>query len=477
MTTNTTPTDLKTSPDETRRPFTEPGHRMPDEHGAPGDRGPKKRHPLRWVLVLLVIAGVAAYVVFQAGHPAPTKKAGGGRGRGAGAGPIPVAVATAVRTSVPVYLNGLGNVQAFYTVTVRSRVDGQLMSIMFKEGDYVNEGQVLAQIDPRPFQVQLEQAEGQLAHDQALEADAKLDLERYRTLLAQDAIPKQQLDTQVATVGQYAGSIKQDLANIDNAKLQLTYAKVTAPISGRIGLRLVDPGNIVHASDANGMLVITQMQPITAIFTIPEDNLPEVLQKLHAGARLPLEAWNRDKSKKLASGYLLTVDNQIDPTTGTSRLKAVFPNKDFTLFPSQFVNVRLLVDTQRNQVVIPTVAIQRGQQGTYVYTVVNGVSHLQLVQPGITEGTNTSIRSGLNGGEQVVIDGFDRLADNTKVRLRPPTGSATLTPTGVSNPPDEDEAPAPGANGARRPHGVGAGAPPAGTGTRGSRKGTEGKTQ
>jgi membrane fusion protein, multidrug efflux system len=470
MTTNTTPTDLKASPEETRRPFP-PEHRMPEQHGAP-----KKRHPLRWVIVLLLVAGVAGYVVYQAGHPAPTAKKATGRGRGAGSGPIPVAVTPAARTSVPVYLNGLGNVQAFYTDTVRSRVDGQLMSIMFKEGDDVKEGQLLAQIDPRPFQVQLEQAEGQLAHDQALQADAKLDLERYRTLLAQDAIPKQQLDTQIATVGQYEGSIKQDQANINSAKLQLTYAKITAPISGRIGLRLVDPGNIVHAADTTGMLVITQVQPITVIFTIPEDSLPEVLRKLHAGARLSVEAWNRDNSKKLAAGYLLTVDNQIDPTTGTSRLKAVFPNKDFTLFPSQFVNIRLLVDTQRNQVVIPTVAIQRGQQGTYVYTVVNGAARLQLIQPEITEGTNTSIRSGLKGGEQVVVDGFDRLADKAKVRVRPPTGSAALSPTGVGNAP-EAEGPADGAGGGRRAHGKGTGAPPAGAGTRSSRKGVEGKTQ
>jgi multidrug efflux system membrane fusion protein len=312
---------------------------------------------------------------------------------------------------------------------------------MFKEGDYVKEGQPLAQIDPRPFQVQLAQAEGQLAHDEALLTDAKLDLERYRTLLAQDAIPKQQLDTQVATVGQYEGSIKQDQANIDNAKLQLVYAKITAPISGRIGLRLVDPGNIVHASDTTGMLVITQLQPITAIFTIPEDSLPQVLKKLHAGVRLPLQAWNRDRSKELSDGYLLTVDNQIDPTTGTSRLKAVFANKDFQLFPNQFVNIRLLVDTLRNQIVIPTVAIQRGQQGPFVYTVSeDGTAHMQAVQTGITEGNNTSIRAGLNGGEQVVIDGFDRLADKAKVRIRPAMPSATITPTGLTLPPEDNSA-------------------------------------
>ncbi len=475
MTTNTTPTDLKTSPDETRRPFTGPGHRIPGEPGAPEHGAPKKRHPLRWTVLLLLVAGIAGYVVYQAGHQPPPAKKGGGRGRGAGGGPIAVAVAPAVRSSVPVYLEGIGNVQAFYTDTVRSRVDGQLMSVMFKEGDYVQEGQTLAQIDPRPFQVQLAQAEGQLAHDEALLADAKLDLERYRTLLAQDAIPKQQLDTQVATVGQYEGSIKQDQANIDNAKLQLVYAKITAPISGRVGLRLVDPGNIVHASDTTGIVVITQLQPITAIFTIPEDSLPQVLTQLHAGAHLPLQAWNRDKSQKLSDGTLLTVDNQIDPTTGTSRLKAVFANKDFKLFPNQFVNIRLLVNTLRNQIVIPTVAIQRGQQGPYVYTVSeDGTAHLQTVQPGIAEGNNTSIRAGLNGGEQVVIDGFDRLADKAKVRVRPAMASATITPTGLDMPPEDNSASAPqGARGQGHRKGETAGAPPAGKGTRGARKGLQ----
>lgn len=477
MTTNTTPTDLKALPDETRRPYTGPGHRIPDEPGAP-----KKRHPLRWVVLLLLVAGIAGYVVYQAGHQAPTQKKAGGRGgRGGAGGPIAVAVAPANRSSVPVYLEGIGNVQAFYTVTVRSRVDGQLMSVMFKEGDYVQEGQILAQIDPRPFQVQLAQAEGQLAHDEALQADAKLDLERYRTLLAQDAIPKQQLDTQVATVGQYEGSIKQDQANIDNAKLQLIYAKVTAPISGRIGLRLVDPGNIVHAADTTGMLVITQLQPITAIFTIPEDSLPPVLSQLHAGAHLPLQAWNRDKSQELADGTLLTVDNQIDPTTGTSRLKAVFSNKDFKLFPNQFVNIRLLVNTLRNQIVIPTVAIQRGQQGAYVYTVSqDGTAHLQTVQPGITEGNNTSIRAGLNGGENVVIDGFDRLADKAKVRIRPAMKSATINPTGLDMPPEENPASAPQGRRGQGAHAkgqkgatAGSGAPPSGEDTRGARKGLQ----
>ena len=259
---------------------------------------------------------------------------GGGGGRGAALGPVPVVVTKVARSSIPVYLNGLGNVTAYYTVTVKSRVDGQLMKVDFNEGDLVKEGQVLIEIDPRPYQVQLDLAQATLAHDQALLANAKVDLERYKLLVKTDAIPSQQLDTQTALVAQYEATIKQDQANIDNAKLQLTYSKITAPITGVLGLRLVDPGNIVHASDANGMITITQLQPISVLFTIPEDSLPQVTQKLRAGAHLPVDAYNRDNSKKLASGMLVTLDNQIDSTTGTSKLKAVFDNTGQCALPS-----------------------------------------------------------------------------------------------------------------------------------------------
>ena len=260
-------------------------------------------------------------------------------------GPVPVVVTKVTRSSIPVILNGLGNVNPYYTVTVKSRVDGQLMKMDFNEGDLVKEGQVLCEIDPRPYQVQLDIAEATLAHDQALLDNAIVDQKRYVGLVKTDAIPSQQLDTQNALVAQYQGTIKQDNANIESAKLQLAYSKVTAPITGVVGLRLVDPGNIVHAADANGMITITQLQPIAVLFTIPEDSLPQVTQKLRAGAHLPADAYNRDNSKKLASGTLVTLDNQIDNTTGTSKLKAVFENKDNSLFPQQFVNIRLLVDT------------------------------------------------------------------------------------------------------------------------------------
>ncbi|MGA9625400.1 MAG: MdtA/MuxA family multidrug efflux RND transporter periplasmic adaptor subunit, partial [Bryobacteraceae bacterium] len=343
----------------------------------------------------------------------------GGGGRGAALGPVPVVVTKVARSSIPVYLNGLGNVTAFYTVTVKSRVDGQLMKVDFNEGDLVKEGQVLLEIDPRPYQVQLELAQATLAHDQALLVNAKVDLDRYQLLVKTDAIPSQQLDTQKALVAQYEATIKQDQANIDNAKLELTYSKITAPITGVVGLRLVDPGNIVHASDANGMVVITQLQPISVLFTIPEDSLPEVTQKLRAGAHLPADAYNRDNSKKLASGMLVTLDNQIDSTTGTSKLKAVFDNQDNSLFPQQFVNVRLLVDTLTNQQVVPNVAIQNGQQGTFVYVVdEDSRVHLKTVQVGITNAASTDILSGLSDGDQVVIDGTDRLIEGAVVRVR-----------------------------------------------------------
>jgi multidrug efflux system membrane fusion protein len=409
---------------ETQRPESPPegiprGKQAPPQ---PTPEKPKKRG-LIWVVILMILAAAAGYAVWRAGHPAAASDKGDGGGgggrRNAPTGPVPVVVSTVTRSSVPVYLNGLGNVAAFYTVTVKSRVDGQLMKIDFNEGDLVKEGQVLCEIDPRPYQVQLDLAQGTLARDQALLDNANLDLERYKGAIATDAIPKQQLDTQTALVAQYKAAIKQDTANVDNAKLQLTYAKVTAPISGVVGLRLVDPGNIVHASDANGMIVITQLQPITVLFTIPEDNLPEVTRKLREGAHLTVDAYNRDNSKKLASGVLTTLDNQIDNSTGTSKLKAVFDNTDNSLFPQQFVNIRLLVDTLGNQLVVPNVAVQNGQQGTFVYVVDDDSKvHLKTVQVGITTDKLSDILSGITDGDRVVIDGTDRLIEGGQVRVR-----------------------------------------------------------
>lgn len=442
MPTNTNQPEYKTMPEVERQG-------LPGQHLAapPGSRKPKKRG-LIWVVFLLIVAGVAGYAVWSASHPAPVVRGAGGGGRGGfrgggQLGPVPVVVSKVGRSSIPVYLNGLGNVTAFYTVTVKSRVDGQIMKVDFNEGDLVHEGQLLIEIDPRPYQVQLELAEGTLARDQAMLNNAKLDLQRYQTLLAQDAIPKQQLDTQTALVAQFEGNIKQDTANIDSAKLNLTYAKVTAPITGVAGLRLVDPGNIVHASDQNGMVVLTQLQPISALFTIPEDALPQVVHKLRAGAHLPVDAYNRDNSKMLASGTLVTLDNQIDSTTGTSKLKAVFKNTDNALFPQQFVNIRLLVETLGNQQVVPNVAVQNGQQGTFVYVVdEDSRVHLKPVQVGITTQTSSQILGGLSDGDRVVVDGTDRLIDGARVRVRK-AGE-------LANPPGFDPTAGGGGGGAKR---------------------------
>src|SRR5580658_3440844 len=415
----------------TKTPESNPEVHLPASHEpTPPASGKSKKRGLIWVIFLLIIAGIAGYAVWRAGQPGaipPASQGGGGRGgpggggggRGAGLGPVPVVVTKVTRSSIPVILNGLGNVTAYYTVTVKSRVDGQFMKADFNEGDLVKEGQTLIELDPRPYQVALDLAQATLAHDQALLDNANVDMKRYQLLVKTDAIPSQQLDTQVALVAQYQGTIKQDLANIESAKLNLVYDKIPAPITGVVGLRLVDPGNIVHASDATGVIVITQLQPISVLFTIPEDSLPQVTQKLRAGAHLPADAWNRDNSKKLASGLLVTMDNQIDSTTGTSKLKAVFDNKDNSLFPQQFVNIRLLVDTLTNQLVVPNVAIQNGQQGTFVYVVDDdSVVHLKTVKVGITTETSADILSGLSDGDRVVVDGTDRLIEGATVRVR-----------------------------------------------------------
>ena len=304
------------------------------------------------------------------------------------------------------------------TVTVRSRVDGELVRVAFKEGQVVKAGDVLAEVDPRPYQAQLAQAEGQMARDQALLANARIDVERYRGLYAQDSIAKQQVDTQEALVRQYEGTVKFDQGQIDNARLQLVYSTITAPIGGRLGLRLVDPGNIVRSSDANGLVVITQLQPITAVFTIPQDSLPEVLKRMRSGVSLPVDAYDREQKTRLASGTLLTVDNQIDPTTGTIKLKAQFPNEDGALFPNQFINVRLQLDTLRGATLIPSSAVQRSAQGTYVYVLKDDRTvSLRQVKTGAVDGESVAIESGVSPGDTVVVEGSDRLRDGAKAEV------------------------------------------------------------
>jgi len=356
--------------------------------------------------------------------------------RAAGPPPaVPVSVAAAEQRDMPVYLTGLGSVTAFNTVNIRSRVDGELVQVAFKEGEMVKKGDLLAVIDPRPFQVALSQAEAQLFKDQASLRDAQLNYERFKGLLEDSgAMSQQQVDTQKATVDQLEGAVRADQAAIDSAKLQLTYSHITAPVSGRIGLRLVDVGNIVHATDTNPMLVITQLQPIAVIFTLPEDNIQSVAQRMRQGD-LTVEAWSRDDQTKLATGTLLTIDNQIDQTTGTARLKAVFPNPDNALWPNQFVNARLLLEVKKNATVIPAAAIQRGPQGTFVYLVKpdKGVE-VRPVKVDITQNNHSAIASGLSPGDIVVTDGQDKLNEKSKVEPRS-GGSSSRTAAQVSGQP------------------------------------------
>ena len=372
-----------------------------------------------WWILLLVVCLLAAgtYAVLVKTVRRPVGNVGDPRKPSAPA--IPVGAVQVKTTDFNVYIAGLGSVTPIYTVTVRSRVDGQLMEVHYREGQIVNQGDVLITIDPRPFEVQLMQAEGQMARDQALLRNALVDLERYQVLWQQDSVQKQQLDTQEALVRQYQGVVKADQGQIDSAKLQLAYCRITSPITGRVGLRLVDPGNIVHANDTNGLVVITQLQPISVIFSIPEDNLPLVLGKLKTGQRLAVEAYDRDEKHKLAEGTLLTVDNQVDSSTGTVRLKALFPNKGDELFPNQFVNAHLLVDVRRGALVVPASAIQRGPQGTYVYVVkTDNTASLRPVATGETQGGQTVIMTGLSAGEPVVVDGAERLREGARVEVK-----------------------------------------------------------
>jgi multidrug efflux system membrane fusion protein len=398
------------------------------------------------VAAVVVIVGLAWYFwpSSSATPAAPGKgaesgkgaAAKGGQGKGGrfGADPTrvqPVAAATARRGDINIVQTGLGTATALKTVTVRPRVDGLLKSVDFAEGQLVKAGDTIAQIDPVPFQVALAQVEGQLARDAAQLNNARLDYERYKKLLEQDSIASQQVDAQEAQVKQLEGTVKIDQAMVDNARLNLSYTRITAPQSGRLGLRQVDAGNMVRGSDTNGIAIITQVDPITVLFTIPQDNLPRVITRLKAGEKPGVEAWDREQKNLLAKGTLITIDNQIDVTTGTVRLKAEFPNGEGKLYPNQFVNVRMAVDVRRDVVVIPTAGVQRGAQGTVAYIVKedNSVT-LRPVTVGPTEGFFTAIESGVNPGERVVTDGLDRIREGSKVEVTEatPTGSPVIAP-------------------------------------------------
>ena len=376
--------------------------------------------------VVIVIAGIVLArwqpwnKALSGGNAAP---AAGARARHGGPGamanmPQPVSVATAQAGDMPIVITALGTVTPLADITVRTQLSGTLQDVYFQEGQMVKKGDVLAQIDPRPYQISLANAEGQLGRDQALLATARLDLKRYQTLLSQDSIASQQVDTQASLVKQYEGTVKSDQANVDTYKLDLTYARIVAPVSGRVGLRQVDPGNYVTPSDTNGIVVLTQLEPISVIFTTSEDNLPPIMKQLRAGTKMSVTAYDRSNTTMLEAGSLQTIDNQIDTTTGTVKLRASFTNHEQGLFPNQFVNARLLVDTLHNAVIVPTSAVLNGSQGQYVYVAKpdNTVS-VRLVKVGPVDAERTSIASGLAVGERVVTDGSDRLREGAKITI------------------------------------------------------------
>lgn len=424
---------------------------------------------MAWLVVLLLIGMIggggwwwwqqqeAARRTAQVG--AATAAAGGGPGAAAGARPVgaggagrsgpaatPVVAVAAVAGDVPIVLDALGTVTAHQTATVKARVPGLLERVHFREGDMVEAGQLLAEIDARQLKVQLDQAEGQLARDRAQLENARVDLRRYETLFKQDSIARQQVDTQAALVRQLEGAVRVDQSTVDNARLQLSFARVTAPISGRAGLRQVDPGNMVTGSETNGLVIITQVQPISALFTLPQDELPAIRRRIASGAELTVTAWDRSQQHRLATGVLVSIDNQIDATTGTIRLRARFDNKDGELFPNQFVNIRLERDTLKHAITIPSAAIQRGSQGLFVYVVkADNTVTTRPIELGPVHGQQVAVSKGLSAGERVVIDGIDRLRDGASVEM-------------IERP--DFSAPPPPPQPRRRPGGAAGGGPP-----------------
>jgi membrane fusion protein, multidrug efflux system len=375
---------------------------------------------IRWALGAVLLATAAAAFYFST---ASTSAAARAEQRSASARPVPVAAARVERGEIEVLVNALGTVTALNTVTVKPRVDGLLQRIAFSEGQLVKAGDLIAELDARPYQALFDQANGQLQRDQALLANAQLDVERYRDLLASDSIARQVVDAQEALVRQYQGTVLADRGAVDTARLQLGFTRISAPLSGRLGLRQVDVGNMVHASDTTGIVIITQTQPISVVFAIPADHLGAVLKQLRAGQALRVDAWDRENRVKLASGKLLSLDNQIDTTTGTVKIKAVFANDDNALYPNQFVNARLRVETRNNATIIPQAAVQRGTQGSFVYVVDGDTSTVSTrsIVLGPAAADRAAVEKGLEVGEQVVTDGADKLRQGSKVEL-PGTG-------------------------------------------------------
>jgi multidrug efflux system membrane fusion protein len=399
----------------------------------------RRRSVLRRVLLVTVLLlAVVAVAWWIHTRPEPASRTG----RSGAGEATPVVAIPVTKGDVRITMNGLGTVMPLATVTVKTQINGQLMRVDFQEGQEVKRGDLLAEIDPRPYELQLQQAEGQLVKDQALLRDAQINLARFRTLVAQDSLARQQLDTQAALVKQDEGAVKMDEAMIGTARLNILYCHITAPVGGRVGLRQVDPGNYVQTSDANGIVVLTQLQPISVIFTLPEDDLPTIMKRLGTGAILPVTAYDRSQQIKIADGKLATVDNQIDPTTGTVKLRAEFDNKDESLFPSQFVNAQLLADTLQHVTVVPSAAIQLGSPGTFVYLIKSDDTvTVRPIKVGPTDGQQTAVLAGLAPGDQVVIDGVDKLRDGAKVTLHS-AGGNTAAAVGERAGQQQDQDPA-----------------------------------
>ena len=389
--------------------------------------------PSRWrlaliaVLALLAVAGIVWWSK-QGGAP---QQAGGGRN----AAPMSIVPETVAKGDIGINLNALGTVTSLATVTIRTQISGYLQKIDFKEGDDVKKGDLLAEIDSRPYEAALAQARGQLARDEAMLKGAQVDLTRYQGLAAQNAVPRQTLDTQVALVAQDQGTVEADRATVKSAEVNLQYCRILSPLDGRVGLRQVDQGNYVTPGDTSGLVVITQLQPISVLFTVPEDNLQAISKRLQAGAVLPATAYDRGGANKIADGTLQTFDSQIDPTTGTIKLRAQFPNETRALYPNQFVNIRLLLDTRKDVTTMTTAAIQRGVPGTFVYLInADSTVSVRPVKLGVTEGNRVEVLSGIAPGDRVVIDGADKLRDGAKINLRAEATTATPeTPAPVTD--------------------------------------------
>jgi membrane fusion protein, multidrug efflux system len=396
--------------DSNERPAIGPDHQLP----APPPTTPRSKivRVIVWIALLLIFA--VGFLLVLRHHDDTTKSAGAGRRGGAGGGPVTLTTATATKGNIGVYLDSIGTVTPVYTASITSQVTGPVIAVHFTEGQIVAKGAPLVDIDPRPFQATLLQAQGVLERDQAILAQAVMDRDRFRDAWARNAIPKQQLDDQEKIVLQDAGTVKNDQGTVQFDQVQLGYCHITAPISGRVGLRLVDPGNVVQSSGTVTLAVITQLQPITVIFTIPEDNLGQVQPRLRQKAKLPVEAYDRAALKKIASGSLLTLDNQIDTTTGTVKGRASFDNRDASLFPNEFVNTRLLVNTLQGATIIPSSAIQHNGSASFVYVIQDDTAHQRAVKPGVTEGNNTEV-TGINPGDVVADSSFDKLQDKAKI--------------------------------------------------------------